>query len=131
MIPKDISQRPYGNNKRLELQPEVQTAGGKGRQDKGQSSHYTSCRRRTEPGRVYSDSFRITRSKPIRISSFFTPFRYQKISGQESPFFTIPGSFQEKTIIKGKKQESIKKEAERVKTNDPEAFGIFERSTQE
>ncbi|MBW0467601.1 hypothetical protein O181_007316 [Austropuccinia psidii MF-1] len=35
----------------------------------------------------------------------FKPFRNQKISGQESPFFTIPGSFQEKTRIPGKEQD--------------------------
>ncbi|MBW0465997.1 hypothetical protein O181_005712 [Austropuccinia psidii MF-1] len=44
-----------------------------------------------------------TRSRPTQLFSGFTPFRHQNISGQESPFFTIPGSFQEKTRIQGKK----------------------------
>ncbi|MBW0478563.1 hypothetical protein O181_018278 [Austropuccinia psidii MF-1] len=56
---------------------------------------------------------------------------YQEISGQESPFFTIPGHFQEKTRIQGQKQDHLQLEEERVRPNDPEAVGLGERSAQE
>ncbi|MBW0476754.1 hypothetical protein O181_016469 [Austropuccinia psidii MF-1] len=115
----------------MESHQEVQTPGGEGSQDKGESSYYTSYRRTAEPSRAYSDSFRLTRSRPTQLSSGFTPFRHQRISGKESPFFTIPGIFQEKTRIQGKKQEFFQTKAERVRTNDPEAVGLGERSTQE
>ncbi|MBW0575143.1 hypothetical protein O181_114858 [Austropuccinia psidii MF-1] len=44
-LPEDLSQRdrlqrPYGNHQRLESYQEVQTPGGKGTEDKGESSHY-------------------------------------------------------------------------------------------
>ncbi|MBW0547480.1 hypothetical protein O181_087195, partial [Austropuccinia psidii MF-1] len=55
----------------------------------------------------------------------------QKISGQESPFFTIPGSFQEKTRIQGKEQDHLQPEEEKIRPNDPEAVGFGERSAQE
>ncbi|MBW0467772.1 hypothetical protein O181_007487 [Austropuccinia psidii MF-1] len=98
-FPEDISQRdgpqrPYGNHQR----------------------------KTAEPDREYSDSFRLTRSRPNHLSSSFTPFRNQQISGQESPFFTIPGIFQEKTRIQGQKQDLFQHKAERVRPNDPEAF---------
>ncbi|MBW0504030.1 hypothetical protein O181_043745 [Austropuccinia psidii MF-1] len=106
-LPEDISQRdriqiPFGNHQRLEPHQEVQTPGEKGNQD-----------------------------RPNQLSSGFTPFRNQQISGQESPFFTIPGSFQEKTRIQGQKQELFQPKAERVRPNDPEAVLLGERSTQE
>ncbi|MBW0482007.1 hypothetical protein O181_021722 [Austropuccinia psidii MF-1] len=87
-FPEDLSQRdrlqgPYGNHQRLESYQAVQTPGGKGNQDKGGSSHYPSYRRTTDPDRAYSDYFRLTRSRPNQLSSGFTPFRNQKISGQE------------------------------------------------
>ncbi|MBW0558010.1 hypothetical protein O181_097725 [Austropuccinia psidii MF-1] len=105
-LPKDLSQRdrlqgPYGNHQSLESYQEVQTPGGEGKQDKQESSHYPSYRRTADPERAYSDSFRLTRRRPNKLSSVFTPFRNQQISVQESLFFTIPGSFQEKTRIKG------------------------------
>ncbi|MBW0575766.1 hypothetical protein O181_115481 [Austropuccinia psidii MF-1] len=90
MYQRNRLQRPYGNNKRLESHQAVQTPGGEGKQDKGESSHYPSYRRTTDPDRAYSDSFRLTRSRPKQLSSGFTPFRNQQISGQESPFFIIP-----------------------------------------
>ncbi|MBW0467465.1 hypothetical protein O181_007180 [Austropuccinia psidii MF-1] len=65
------------------------------------------------------------------LSSEFKPFRHQQISGQESPFFTIPGSFQEKTRIPGKKQYFFQPKAERVRPNDPEAVGLGEKSKKE
>ncbi|MBW0478716.1 hypothetical protein O181_018431 [Austropuccinia psidii MF-1] len=55
----------------------------------------------------------------------------QQISGQESPFFTIPGRFQEKTRIQGQKQDHLQPEEERVRPNVPEAVGFGERSAQE
>ncbi|MBW0500291.1 hypothetical protein O181_040006 [Austropuccinia psidii MF-1] len=66
---------------------------GKGNQDKGESSHYSSYRRTAGPDRDYYDSFRLPRTRPTQISNGFTPIRHQRISGQEWPFFTIPGSF--------------------------------------
>ncbi|MBW0502152.1 hypothetical protein O181_041867 [Austropuccinia psidii MF-1] len=135
-FPEDISKRdrlkrPYDNNQRLEYRQTVQTPGGEGKQDKGESSHYPSYRRTTDPDREYSDSFRCTRSRPSKLSSGFPPFRNQKISGQESQFVIIPQSFQEKTRIKGQKQDLFEPKAERVRPNDPEAVGLGERSTQE
>ncbi|MBW0493892.1 hypothetical protein O181_033607 [Austropuccinia psidii MF-1] len=102
-----------------------------GKQDKGKSSHYPSYRRTTDPDRAYSDSFRLTRSRPNKLSSGFTPFRNQQISGQESPFFTIPGIFQEKIRIQGQKQDHFQPEKERVRPNDPEAVGFGEGSRKE
>ncbi|MBW0572924.1 hypothetical protein O181_112639 [Austropuccinia psidii MF-1] len=97
----------------------------------GESSHYPSYRRTAEPDKAYSDSFRLTMRRPNKLSSGFTQFRNQQISGQESPFFTIPGSFQEKKKIQGQKQDDLQPEEERVRPNDPEAVGIGERSAQE
>ncbi|MBW0472470.1 hypothetical protein O181_012185 [Austropuccinia psidii MF-1] len=53
------------------------------------------------------------------------------MSGQESSFFTIPGSFQEKTRMQGPKQDHLQPEEERVRPNDPEAGRFGERSAQE
>ncbi|MBW0557323.1 hypothetical protein O181_097038 [Austropuccinia psidii MF-1] len=97
-LPEDLSQRdrlqrPYDNHQRLESHQAVQTSGDEGKQDKGESSHYPSYRRTTDPDRAYSYYFRLTRSRPNQLSSGLTPFRNQQISGQESPLFTIPGSF--------------------------------------
>ncbi|MBW0496877.1 hypothetical protein O181_036592 [Austropuccinia psidii MF-1] len=97
-FPKNIPQRDtlqsyYGNYQRMKSQHEVQTHGGEGNQDKGKSSHYPSYRRKIEPDRAYSYSFRLTRSRPSQLSSGFTPFRQKQISRKESPFFIIPDSF--------------------------------------
>ncbi|MBW0531439.1 hypothetical protein O181_071154 [Austropuccinia psidii MF-1] len=110
-LPEDFSQRdrlqrPYGNHQRLESHQAVQTPGGE-------------------------DSFRLTSSRLNQLSSGFTAFRNQQISGQESPFFTISGSFQEKTRIQGKRQDHLQPEEEKVRPNDPEAVGFGERSEQE
>ncbi|MBW0498690.1 hypothetical protein O181_038405 [Austropuccinia psidii MF-1] len=83
MSQRDILQRHYGNHQRLESHQTVQTSGGEGNQDKGESSHYPSYRRTADPNRAYSDSFRLTRSRPNQLSSSFTPFRNQQISSQE------------------------------------------------
>ncbi|MBW0506326.1 hypothetical protein O181_046041 [Austropuccinia psidii MF-1] len=109
-LPEDLSQRdrlqgPYGNHQ--------------------------SYKRKTEPDRAYSDSFRLIRRRPNQLSSGFTPFRNRQISGQGSPFFKIPGSFQEKTRKQGQKQDLLLPEEERVRPHDPEAVGFGERSAQE
>ncbi|MBW0485611.1 hypothetical protein O181_025326 [Austropuccinia psidii MF-1] len=128
---RDILQRPYDNHKRLESYQEVQSPGGEGKQDKEESSHYTSNRKTADPDRAYSDSFRLTRIRPNQLSSGFTPFINQQISGQESPFFTIPGSLQEKTRIQWQKQDHLLPEEERVRPNDPEAVMFGEKSAPE
>ncbi|MBW0470953.1 hypothetical protein O181_010668 [Austropuccinia psidii MF-1] len=134
-FPEDISQRdrlqnPYGNHQRLESHQEVHTPGGEGNQDKGESRHYASFRRTADPGRENSYSFRLTMSRPNQLSSGFTPFNHQQTSDQDSPLFTIPGSFQEKERIQGQKQDLLQPKAERVRPNDPEAIALGERSTQ-
>ncbi|MBW0584805.1 hypothetical protein O181_124520, partial [Austropuccinia psidii MF-1] len=53
------------------------------------------------------------------------------ISGQESPFFTIPVIFHEKTRIQGQKQDHLQPAEEEVRPYDPEAVGFGERSAQE
>ncbi|MBW0467617.1 hypothetical protein O181_007332 [Austropuccinia psidii MF-1] len=131
MSERDRLQGPYGNHQRLESYQAVQTPGGKGKQDKGESSHYQSYRRTVNPDRAYSDSFRLTRRKPNQLSSGLTPFRNQLVSDQESPFFTIPGGFQEKTRIQREKQDLSQPKEERVRPNDPETVGFGERSAQE
>ncbi|MBW0533221.1 hypothetical protein O181_072936 [Austropuccinia psidii MF-1] len=131
MSQRDTLQRSYGNHQRMESHQAVQTPGGEGNQDKGESSHYPSYRRTIEPYRAYYYSFRLTRSRTAQLSIGFTPFRHQQISGQEPPFFTIQGNFQEKTRIQGQKHDFFHPKSERVRPNDPEAFGLGERSTQE
>ncbi|MBW0489505.1 hypothetical protein O181_029220 [Austropuccinia psidii MF-1] len=135
-LPEDLSQRdrlqgPYGNHQNLESYQAVQNPGGKCKKDKGESSHYPSYRRTVNPDRAYSDSFRLTRSRPNQLSSGFTPFRNQQVSDQESPFFTIPGCFQETTRIHGEKQDLFQSKEERVRHNYPDVFGFDERSAQE
>ncbi|MBW0537547.1 hypothetical protein O181_077262 [Austropuccinia psidii MF-1] len=128
---RDRLQRPYGNHQRLESYQEVQTPGCKGTEDKRESSHYPSYRRTFKPDRAYSDSFRLTRSRPNQISSGFTPFRHQQNNDQESLLLTIPGGFQERKRIQGEKQDLFQPRAERVRPHDPEVVGFGERSAQE
>ncbi|MBW0491973.1 hypothetical protein O181_031688 [Austropuccinia psidii MF-1] len=109
-FPGDMSQidtlkRSYGNHQRMEFQ-----------------------QRTIEPDTTYSDSFRLTVSRPSQLYSGFTPFRKQNISVQQSPLFTIPGSFQEKTRIEREKQDFFDPQAEGLRPNDPEVVGIGERS---
>ncbi|MBW0485279.1 hypothetical protein O181_024994 [Austropuccinia psidii MF-1] len=135
-LPKDMSQqdtfqRSYDNHQRIESQQAVQNPGWEDNQDKGKSSNYLHCRRKIEPDRSYYHSFSITRSRATQLSSGFTLFRHQQISGQGSPFFTVPGSFQEKTRIQREKQYLFQPQAERVRPNDPEAVLLGRRSTQE
>ncbi|MBW0503422.1 hypothetical protein O181_043137 [Austropuccinia psidii MF-1] len=75
MSQRDTLQRSYGNHQRMESQNLVQTPGGEGNQDKGNSSHYLSYRRTAEPDRSYSHSFRLTRSRPNQSFSGFPQFR--------------------------------------------------------
>ncbi|MBW0542789.1 hypothetical protein O181_082504 [Austropuccinia psidii MF-1] len=109
-LPEDLSQRdrlqrPYGNHQ---------------------------CYRRTaDPDRAYSDSFRLTRGRPNQLSSGFTPFINQQISRQESPFFTIPGSFQDKTREQGQEQSLLQPEEEIFRPYVPEDVGFGKRSAQE
>ncbi|MBW0556320.1 hypothetical protein O181_096035 [Austropuccinia psidii MF-1] len=98
--------------------------------DRLQGPYVNYQRRTTDPDRAYSDSFRLTRSRLTQLASGFTPFRNQKISGQESPFLTIPGRFQEKTRKQGQKQDLLQPEGD-SQTHDPEAVGFGERSAQE
>ncbi|MBW0464930.1 hypothetical protein O181_004645 [Austropuccinia psidii MF-1] len=79
---RDRLQRPYDNHQRLESHQKVQTPGGEGKKDKGETSHYPRYRRTSDPDREYSDSFRLTSSRPNQRSSGFKPFRNQQISGQ-------------------------------------------------
>ncbi|MBW0575252.1 hypothetical protein O181_114967 [Austropuccinia psidii MF-1] len=104
-LPEDLSQRPYDNHQRLESYQAVQTPGGKGTEDKGESSHYPSYNRTVNPDRAYSDSFRLTRSRPR--------------------------GFQEKKRIQGEKQDLFQPKAERRRPHDPEVVGFSERSAQE
>ncbi|MBW0549034.1 hypothetical protein O181_088749 [Austropuccinia psidii MF-1] len=95
-LPEDLSQRdrlqrPYDNHQRLESYQAVQTPGGKGTEDKGESSDYPSYRRTVNPERAYSDSLRLTQRRSNQLSSGFTPFRHQQINDHESPLFKIPG----------------------------------------
>ncbi|MBW0493124.1 hypothetical protein O181_032839 [Austropuccinia psidii MF-1] len=135
-LPEDLSQRDrlqrtYDNHQRLESHQAVQTPGGESKQDKREARHYPSYRRTTDPDRAHSDSFRLTRSRPTQLSCGFLPLRNQQVSGEELPFFTLPGSFQEKTRTQGQKQDLFSPKAERVKRNDPETVGIGEGSTQQ
>ncbi|MBW0465612.1 hypothetical protein O181_005327 [Austropuccinia psidii MF-1] len=96
------------------------------------TKRWNPTRQRTaDPDRAYSDSLRLTRSRSNKLSSGFTPFTNQQISGQESEFVTIPGSFQQKTRIQGKKQDHLQPEEERVRPNDPEDVGFGAGSAQE
>ncbi|MBW0509300.1 hypothetical protein O181_049015 [Austropuccinia psidii MF-1] len=113
-LPEDLSQRdrlqkPYDNHKSLESYQAVQTPGGKGTEDKGESSYYPSYRRTVNTDRADSDSFRLTRSRPNQLS----------------------GSFQDKTRKQGQEQNHIKPEEERIIPHDSEAVRFGERSTQE
>ncbi|MBW0486676.1 hypothetical protein O181_026391 [Austropuccinia psidii MF-1] len=83
MSQRDRLQRPYGSHQRLEYHKAFQTFGGEGNQDKGESSNYPSYQRTADPDREYSDSLRLTRSKPNQLSISFKPFGNQQISGQE------------------------------------------------
>ncbi|MBW0488893.1 hypothetical protein O181_028608 [Austropuccinia psidii MF-1] len=120
-LPEDMSQidklqRSCVNNQRMESQQAVKTPGGKRSQDNGESSHCPSHRRTTELDRAYSDSFKLTRSKPTRLLSGFTPFRHQQISDKESQSFKVPGSLQEKTRIEGENETFLN---QRQKDSDP------------
>ncbi|MBW0501720.1 hypothetical protein O181_041435 [Austropuccinia psidii MF-1] len=88
MPQRDILQRLYGNHQRMESHHAVQTPGAEVNQ------------------------YRLTRSRPTQISSGFTPFRNQKIGGQESPLFTIPGISRRRQGYKGKNNKSFSQSQE-------------------
>ncbi|MBW0533760.1 hypothetical protein O181_073475 [Austropuccinia psidii MF-1] len=120
-FPEDMSQRirlerPYDNNQRLESHQAVKTPGGEGKQDKGESSHYASYRRKADSDREYSDSFGLTRRRPNQLSSGFIPLRNQQISGQESPFFTIQEVSRRRQGYKGKGKITF---SQRKRDSDP------------
>ncbi|MBW0517557.1 hypothetical protein O181_057272 [Austropuccinia psidii MF-1] len=109
-LPEDLPQidrlqRPYDNHQRLESQQAFQTPGGEGKQDKGESSHYPSYRGTTNPDRAYSDSFKLTRTRPNQLS------REDKDTREKKYLFSP--------------------KAERFRPNDPETVGICERSAQQ
>ncbi|MBW0559755.1 hypothetical protein O181_099470 [Austropuccinia psidii MF-1] len=73
-LPEDLSQRDrlqrtYGNHQKLESHQAVQTPGGEGKQDKGESSHYSRYRRTADPDRAYLGSLKLTGSRPNQLSS--------------------------------------------------------------
>ncbi|MBW0474739.1 hypothetical protein O181_014454 [Austropuccinia psidii MF-1] len=101
-----------------------------GRKYQLESSYYPIYGREIEPGIAYYYSFRRTRNgKSTQLLSGFTLLRMQQISGQESPFFQIPGSFQEKEMIERKEQGFFKPEAEIVRPNDTEIAVLIDIST--
>ncbi|MBW0546878.1 hypothetical protein O181_086593 [Austropuccinia psidii MF-1] len=65
------------------------------------------------------------------IEEQLTQTGHTQISGQQSPFFTIPQSFQEKKKIQGQKQDHLQPEEDRVRPYYPEAVGFSERNAQE
>ncbi|MBW0572963.1 hypothetical protein O181_112678 [Austropuccinia psidii MF-1] len=68
--------------------------------------------------------------KPIKLLSSFIQLRIQKISGQESSFFTIPEIFKYNTRRKRKEQDFFQEEEGKIRPNDPEAVRLSEGSTQ-
>ncbi|MBW0506304.1 hypothetical protein O181_046019 [Austropuccinia psidii MF-1] len=54
MSQQDRLQRPYCNHQSLESHQEVQTPGGEGKQDKGESSNYSSYRRTADKEKAKS-----------------------------------------------------------------------------
>ncbi|MBW0496622.1 hypothetical protein O181_036337 [Austropuccinia psidii MF-1] len=83
-----------------------------------------------EPEITYSDPLRLMRTgNPTRLPSGFTPLRHQQISDQESPYFPIPDSIQERKIIIGQEQDFFHPEPERVRSYDQEIVGPVSRST--
>ncbi|MBW0463776.1 hypothetical protein O181_003491 [Austropuccinia psidii MF-1] len=108
----------------------MKTLTREGSQDQGESSHNPGYTEEMDPERAYSDSFMLTRSRPNQLSSGFTPLRIHKKSSQEFPFFTIPGSFQEKTRTKGQEKYYFQPEEERIRPNDPEIVGLSEIGAQ-
>ncbi|MBW0581614.1 hypothetical protein O181_121329 [Austropuccinia psidii MF-1] len=119
-LPNDLSQRdrlqgPYGNHQRLKSYQTVQTPGGKGTEDKGESSHYPSYRRTVNPDGAYSDYFRLTRTYQWPRVTIIHNSRKFLGEDKETRARTEPPSTEE----------------ERVRPYDPEAFGFGKRSTQE
>ncbi|MBW0465159.1 hypothetical protein O181_004874 [Austropuccinia psidii MF-1] len=120
-LPEDLSQRdrlqrPYGNHQRLQSHQAVQTPGGEGKQDKGESIHCPSYRRTTDPDRAYSDSLRLKRSSPNQPSSGLIPFRKQQISGKSHHSSQSKEVFRRGQGYKGKNKTTFSK---RKRESDP------------
>ncbi|MBW0505956.1 hypothetical protein O181_045671 [Austropuccinia psidii MF-1] len=123
MSQRDRLKNPYGNHQRLESHQQVQTPGDGGKLDKGESSHYPSYRRKADPDRAYSDSFRLTRSRPNQLSSGFTPFRNQQISSQESPFSQSQEVPRRRQGYKGKNKTTFN---QRKRESEPMIQGLLD-----
>ncbi|MBW0575999.1 hypothetical protein O181_115714 [Austropuccinia psidii MF-1] len=87
--------------------------------------------RQFRPLEVRANRIRENKATIQDIEEQLTQTGHQHISGQESPFFTIPGCFQEKTRIQGQKKDHLWPDVERVGPNDPEAVGFGKRSAPE
>ncbi|MBW0517344.1 hypothetical protein O181_057059 [Austropuccinia psidii MF-1] len=94
----------------------------------GKSSHNPGYRGEMEQEREYYEPFGLPKSRPTQLSNGLKTLRIQQNSGKESPFFTIPVIFPEKTRIKGQEQDYFQPETDRIRGNDPEAVGHRERS---
>ncbi|MBW0472389.1 hypothetical protein O181_012104 [Austropuccinia psidii MF-1] len=127
-LPEDISQRTYQNHKRLESKQEIKTLRRVGSQNKGEAKNNPGFRGAMNPERAYSESFMLTRSRKTQLSSGFIPLIIQQSIGQESPLFTILGSFQENTRIKGQEKDYFKPEEEQIRPHDTEIVGLSQRS---
>ncbi|MBW0514727.1 hypothetical protein O181_054442 [Austropuccinia psidii MF-1] len=136
MLPEGMSQRytlqrSYGNYKRMKSKQAVQSPRGRAariRENQATTQAIEEHLNQKEHTLIPSGSQGV--DKP-QLSSGFTPFRNQKISGQESPFITTPGNFKENTRIKGQEQYFSQPKEERIRPNDTEAVGLGEGSTQE
>ncbi|MBW0522331.1 hypothetical protein O181_062046 [Austropuccinia psidii MF-1] len=125
-LPEDMSQRdnlqrPYGNHQKSESHEALQTPGGEGKQDKGESSHYPCYRRTPDPDRAYSDSFKLTSSRPSQLSSSLTHSGTNRSVAKSQHSSQSQEVSRRRQGYKGKKQDLLQPKAERVRPNDPEA----------
>ncbi|MBW0537417.1 hypothetical protein O181_077132 [Austropuccinia psidii MF-1] len=115
---KRYPSKTSGNNQREEFQQEAQNPIGNGSQYQVESSYYPSYRRKMEPEEEYSHSFSLKRSgKSTQFPSIFATIRIQQLSGKESAFFPIPGSFQGNIMMKRKEQDFSHPEEKIVRPN--------------
>ncbi|MBW0460757.1 hypothetical protein O181_000472 [Austropuccinia psidii MF-1] len=129
---RDIFQRHHQIHQKVESEQEAQTPGGKGRNYQRDQRYYPIYGREMKTERSYTYSFSLTgNGKSAQLLGGFKPLRIHKVSGQESPLFQIPSSFQDKERIKRKEKYLFHLEAERVRPNDPKIAGTSEVSTQE
>ncbi|MBW0498719.1 hypothetical protein O181_038434 [Austropuccinia psidii MF-1] len=85
-------------------------------------------RKGTQPRAPLERTFRKS-CKPTKLPSGFTLLRHQQTSGQESPYFPIPGNIQDRERIIGQEQDIFQPEEKKVTPYDPETVGTAERST--